>query len=193
MTTYTALHIQSVQIASLHKELAEWLTTVHKTKSIGITQGGFPAELYGDAFIVGEGYPNLLAIGSMPPNWLTVHYNSFYEMQDVASKISKTLSCLAIVVMAQSVSEAYLLSVHNNGKSLRKLYWVGEIGEWVAQEGAPLPFESNPLGHNIGTDENPFFVFDRESVIEYCKHLGLQLWDQVARPDSWTILKARQK
>lgn len=54
--------------------------------------------------------------------------------------------------------------------------WVGDVGEWTKQAGQTLPFEQEPLGHNIGSDEEPFFVFEREAVIDYCSQLNLQLW-----------------
>lgn len=177
MSTYTALHVQSVQTGTLLGSLSNWLKLVQKTNSVTIKRGKFPEQFYNERFIAGEDYPNLLVLEANPPGWQTVYYNSFHDMGEITNQVSKTLSCLVIVVMAQSVSEAYFVSVHQEGKTVRVLHWVGDIGEWIAQEGQPLPFERSPLGQGISNDDEVFYVFERESVIEYCNQLGLKIWN----------------
>ena len=192
MSTFTALHIQSDRTAAIHKMLAAWLKSVHRVKSITTKQGDFPIELYTKAFIMGGKPPTMLAIGSTQPDWVTVHYNSFYDMKDVASKASRDLSCITVVVMAQSVSEAYYLSIHKQGEHLRTLEWVGDQGEWVKQEGQPLPFEQRPLDKNIAEQgAEPFYIFEREAVAEYCSQLGLQVWNEYYGPN-WITLSPKK-
>lgn len=193
MSTYAALHIRSDQLTPLQKKLAEWLKTMHKTEAVEIAAVDALPSLLDDTSQFGKPYPSLLLIGLTQANWIIVHYNSFYEMQDVASEISQLLSCLIIVVMAQSTSESYFLSVHKDGKTLRKLHWVGDIGDWVTQEGKPFSFETVPLGRNIGDEKEPFFVFNREAVIEYCENLGLHIWDETAEPKTWISLRVSRK
>src|SRR4029079_5418523 len=119
------------------------------------------------------------------------YYNSFHELQDLAQPISAELQTVVIVVMAQSVSETYFVSVFRKGDHLRTLEWSGEVGAWVKQTGAPLPFETNPLGRNISEDrEAPFFVFEREDVADYCKALGLVLWETDDDGSAWTEIRA---
>jgi len=150
--------------------LVDWLKSVHQVPSVSVVkQREFPISLYGDDF-VWEDLPTMLAIGPEQPDWVTVYYNSFYEMRDIAAAVSDTLKCYSVVVIAQSVSEAYLLCVHKRGEHLRTLQWVGEQGDWTIQEGEPLPFEKQPLGRNISEGgEEPFYIFERDEVLEsYC-------------------------
>ena len=129
----------------------------------------------------------MLAVGKEQPDWLTVHYNSFYKMQDIAVALSRALSCLSVVVMAQSVSEAYFVSVHRGGEQLRTLEYAGDQGEWLTQEGPPLSFESYPLGRNLSEEgDKPFYVFGRDEVVAYCSQLGLKLWGETDAP-VWTV------
>lgn len=190
MSTYTALHVQSDE-AAVEPLLVDWLKTVHQVPSISVVrQREFPLSLYGDDF-VWEEPPTMLAIGSEHPGWVTVHYNSSYEMRDIASEVARILKCFTVVVMAQSVSEAYFLCIHRKDEHLRTLQWAGDQGEWVIQEGKPLPFEKDPLGTNISpAGEDPFYVFERDEVHDYCANLGLKLWDEV-NVSSWTILKVK--
>jgi|GEM_PF-4514589 len=188
MSTYTALHVQS-DGASVEPLLVDWLKSIHQASSVSVVkQREFPLNLYGDDF-AWEDPPTMLAIGSEQPGWATVYYNSFYEMRDIAAEVSRTLKCYAVVVMAQSVSEAYFLCVCRDGEHLRTLQWVGDQGEWVIQEGEPLPFEKQPLGRNIsGEGEEPFYVFERDEVLDYCANLGLELWGEADVP-LWAVLK----
>ena len=189
MSTYTALHIRSDQLIRLQKKLAEWLKTTHKTETVKIANVDSLSMLIDDMPRFGELYPSLLLMGLTQADWITVHYNSFYEMQDVASEVSQVLSCLVVVVLAQSTSESYFLSVHKDGETLRKLHWAGDIGDWIIQEGRPMSFESIPLGYNIGDEKEPFFVFNRQAAIEYCKNLGLHIWDEIYEPKTWISLQ----
>ena len=93
--------------------------------------------------------------------------------------------------MAQSVSSAYYLAVFRAGEHLRTIEFAD--GEWLRQEGTPLPFEPSPLGKNISEEgEEPYYWFNAEPVREYCEHLGLKLWThawiQMENPE-WTIVR----
>jgi len=91
--------------------------------------------------------------------------------------------------MAQSVSDAYHLEVWRAGKHLRTLYF-GD-GDWIRNEGAPLPFESSPLGTNLADEgEEPYFNFGRSDMIEYCGNLGLPLWQESSGEPPWTVVRA---
>jgi hypothetical protein len=83
-----------------------------------------------------------------------------------------------VTILAQSVTDAYFLLLYDSGEHLRTLEWVGESGEWIRQEGRPLGFETSPLGRNISQPgEAPFYVFARDEVQQYCRELGLLLWE----------------
>lgn len=190
MSKYTALHIEYTDVNFLEEKLTNWLKEIHRTQYISIKRGEFPFQLYDVVF--GSKPPTKLVLGITQPNWLTIHYNSFYDMSSLATNLSRELNCMVVNIMAQSVSESYFIGIHQKGECIRKLDWAGDEGQWIIQEGIPLSFENNPLGHNIAeSDEKPFYFFGREDVVEYCRHLGLHLWDEDEEIDEseWTILQ----
>ncbi len=189
MSTYTALHVRSNDDAA-QSLFSQWLKSNHGGAKVQISKReGFPLELYWDDFLISVEPPNTLVAGYEQPDWLTVHYNSFCKMQDIATELSLALGCMTVVVMAQSVSEAYFVSVHRDGEHLRTLEYAGDQGEWITQEGAPLPFEKYPLGRNLSEEgAEPFYVFGQDDVAAYCSQLGLLLWEEKAKTD-WTVLR----
>jgi hypothetical protein len=187
MATRIALHVQSNkdQVMSI---LVEWLKSVHQTISVNAAdQTDFPFELYREKFLISEDEPTMLAICQTQPDWVTVHYNSFYNMGDVAPDVSDRLECLAIVAMMQSTADANYLLIHDRGKHLRTLECVA--GEWKKQEGEPLYFEAYPLGRKIGREgEEPNYAFSDYEVETYCENFGLELWSE--ETSNWTVLNA---
>jgi hypothetical protein len=112
------------------------------------------------------------------PEWLTVFFNSFAELDALTELLSTKFECRVVTILAQSVTDAYFILIYDSGEHLRTLEWVGESGEWVRQEGRPLGFETSPLGRNISEHgEQPHFVFAGEEVQQYCRDFGLQLWE----------------
>lgn len=76
------------------------------------------------------------------------------------------------------VTEAYFLLLYDSGEHFRTLEWVGESGEWARQEGRPLGFEILPLDRNISeAGDEPFYVFGQDEVQQYCRELGLLIWE----------------
>jgi hypothetical protein len=128
----------------------------------------------------------MFAVGQAQDAWITVHYNSFFDCRQLLETLSQELRCLVVLVMMQSVSSACHITVCRNGKHLRTLEFAD--GEWAKKFGEPLPFEKEPLGHNIGTVHEPFYVFEENDATEYCQQLGLNLWIDGA--DKWMIFSA---
>ena len=190
MSTYTALHVQSRDDAA-QSLFTQWLKSANGARIVHVSRlNSFPFDFYWDDFLISGQPPTVLAAGYEQPDWLTVHYNSFCKMQELSAELSRALNCLSVVVMAQSVSEAYFVSIHRCGEHLRTLEYAGDQGEWITQDGSPLPFENYPLGRNLSEKgEEPFYVFGRDEVEEYCSQLGLNLWRGAAAP-VWTLLKA---
>ncbi|MGN6555846.1 MAG: hypothetical protein ACTHLW_19235 [Verrucomicrobiota bacterium] len=132
--------------------------------------------LYGDEFICSESAaPTKFAVISEQTGWFTAFYNSFSPLHELALDMSRRLDTVVIVTFAQTTSSGYHLSIFRSGQHLRTLEFAD--GEWIRQEGALLDFESEPLGKNVaGEGEKPWYVFEAESVSEYCEHFGLKFW-----------------
>jgi hypothetical protein len=192
MATYTALHIQSGNLAEVQRRLVEWLKLEHNGGDVHVEASNYPDEVYGETFINDEmnaRSPTVLAVGLTQPDWVTVHYNCFHEMRRAATELSAGLSSTVIVVLAQSVSDAYYFGVYQSGYLLRVLCFAD--GAWETREGTPLPFEKETSGQRVGGDEAPVSEFGREEVIEYCAHFGLRLWEEADDTNEWIILRVR--
>ncbi len=190
MSTWCALHINSENSQEVIAEASRWLASTNDSQ-VESHQAETVDEIYGDKFLISEQVPSMVGIGSWSRGWTSLHFNSFNRMSDFASAISEHLKADVLTVMMQSVSEAYFIEVFRNGEHLRTLSYSGDQGQWDEQEGDPLPFEKNPLGHNISEKgEDPFFVFGREDTEEYCKNLGLDLRAEYGM-SVWQILEVR--
>jgi hypothetical protein len=152
--------------------------------------GAFP-DVYGDGFIVESDDPNCLALAKTGASWTTLHFNSFAELADLAERCSKELACRVVLVRAQSVTDVFLIRIWENGSAVRALEWVGESGEWLRDEGTPLPFEKALLGEQDEEFERE--GLDRDMVQSYCEKLGLALWDDSAEPERWRVLRETRR
>jgi hypothetical protein len=191
MSTYCALHVQTQDRQSIVGEIERYLAFSNRGRIVQTTAANTIGKLYGDEFICSQQQPSKFAIMSEQPRWLTIHYNSFLPVRELAADISRRVDTVAIIVMAQSVSSAYYLSVYRAGEHLRTIEFAD--GEWIRQEGTPLSFEPSPLGTNIADEgEEPCYCFENESVRQYCEHFGLKLWEhawlRMPNPE-WTIVR----
>ena len=176
MGTYCALHVKTMEKGSLVSELELFLAAIHRGHVIHTTSAETIGKLYGEEFLCSEKRPPTnFALIAEQPDWLTAQYNSFFRLDDMAAEISRRLGTVVILGTAQTCSSAYLLGIYESGRHLRTLEFAD--GSWLAQEGAPLAFEPDPLGENISEEgEEPYYIFDADSVREYCEHFGLKLW-----------------
>jgi len=194
MSTYCGLHVQTKARASVVADIEEYAGLNHRPRVVQTTTANTFGKLYENEFIPSETQqPTKFALIAEQPDWLTIHYNSFLPLRELAADISRKLNSVAIIVLAQTVSSAYYLAVFRGGEHLRTLQFAD--GEWLRQEGTALPFEPNPLGKNISEEgEEPYYWFDDEPIREYCEHLGLKLWThawiQMKNPE-WTIVRVR--
>lgn len=195
MSTYTAIHIETDNESGIRAYFVSWLQRIHKEATVKWSDGLFPNDFYREPqFLPTETNPDTVVMALTQPNWVTAYYNSFSEMKEPAHELSLQLQTITVVVMAQSVSEAYFISVCKNGQCLRTIEYAGDQGEWTRQEGSPLSFESVPLGTNLMADEpdeEPFYQFGHDDAVAYCKGLGLNIWkdDDVS---VWTYIKAHK-
>lgn len=189
MGTYTAFHLQSTDVDRIREACVAWLQTTHRVQSVSVERGPLP--LAALARVFDEKAPSLLAIGVAHPGWTFVHYNSFNKMGDLVARLSDLLSCLGVVVLAQTVSDYYFIDVYKSGARLRTLEFAEDEG-WLVQEGTPLPFEKAPLGENIADPgEKPYYFFRESDAEAYCNGLGFSIWEGYA--PEWMILRARRK
>jgi hypothetical protein len=186
MSTYCAVHVKTDDTAIVLEVLREWW---HETYGSSITESRstseWPDAVYGDSFLIDENPPSIFEFAATPAGWVTIHFNSFDRLTALAQRLSAHSRTRVVTVMAQSVTDAYFIQVIEDGKVRRTLYYAGDQGEWICQEGKPLDFESEPLGTNMSeAHEPPFFIFGSDDTTAYCRNLGLELWcDQ--SPDGW--------
>lgn len=189
MPTLTAIHIQSEQTGEIVVILENYLQQTHRGAQIPRQVTESIEGIYGENFIPStEVVPTVFAVGSGQVSWGTVRYNSFHDCRELLAELSRKLNCLVVLVIAQTVSDGYHLGVYRAGEHLRTLEFAD--GEWVKQWGEPLPFEQHPLGHNLGSDSEPFYVFDDGDVSDYCSHLDLDPWESGAE-SKWTMLSVK--
>jgi hypothetical protein len=190
MGTYTAFHLQSTDIDGIQQACHAWLAATHHHRKVSVDTGKFPSSAF--IKILDNKPPTILVIGQTHPDWVTIHYNSFFEMEEPVARLSGQFGCLGVVVLAQTTSDCYFISVYRNGENIRTLEFEGDVG-WLAQKGTPLPFEQVPLGENISeADEEPFYFFGTKEAEAYCNDLGFSIFGNEYEPQ-WAILKAKRR
>jgi hypothetical protein len=177
MSTYCALHINTDDQDAVKNLIIECLSEI-EPGNINIQQiNEWPSDFYSfKNFRIGAPtpFPSIFIIGNPINQWVTAQYNSFNELTSFSERISNKLSTRVIVVLAQSVSDAYFIQVVERGKIIRTLSF-GD-GNWIRNEGLPFSFETSPLGTNISKIDKPFYIFHRDETGNYCQQLGLMLW-----------------
>ena len=186
---YTALHVHVPECAAVLPHVVDWLKSAHRGWKMQVATELASGPLYRTGFINGDSAPRELAVTAAPEGWVTIHSSSLHPMTDLANLVSARCRARVVVVLAQGVSEAYDVAVHENGRRLRRVGFAG--GQWHRLEGTPFPFESDPLGTNIAEPaDDPCYIFGREETCEYCGNLGLQLpWKSDGREREYTMLR----
>lgn len=183
MTTYCAIHVKTKNAERVLDLLGKWWQQMHGSNPETRSMTDWPPD-FQDDFLPDEIPPSSFGLAHMPSGWVTIHYNSFDPATALCRHFSTEIGTLAITVIYQSVSEAYFVEVMKNGRALRTLAYAGDHGEWLRQEGVPLPFETVPLGTNLSEGSTPWFVFTIDDLESYCHNLGLDLWSD-HYPEIW--------
>lgn len=132
--------------------------------------------------------PRAFAFGVQQPHLVTVHVGSFEGLGELADTLSAKLHARVVVGQGQTTSEAWRVSVHEQGRTLRHVEFAE--GDWVAQLGTPFAFESRPLGTNIAEPgDRPLYDFGFDEAAAYCKELGLQFWSERQPEDGWVWIR----
>jgi hypothetical protein len=143
----------------------------------------------GDAFFENfASQPRTFAVGVQQPGWATVHVGAFEGVGELGDSLSAQLDARVVVGQGQTTSEAWRVSVHEKGRTLRHLEFAD--GDWVVQQGIPFAFETQPLGTNISEPgDEPFFDFGFDEVTAYCNELGFQFWTDRQPEDGWVWVR----
>jgi hypothetical protein len=113
-----------------------------------------------------EEFPSVFSVKSISERVVEVHFNSFSNVQDLASFLSKQLHVPLVINIYQSVATASYWALYLKGECVREI----EAGDGVItnQSGILLDFEIEPLGHDISVEgDEPFYIFDDEDQTHY--------------------------
>jgi len=163
------------KICALEKEdnvvssLGDILRNSGKTYKVSKTQ--WPLSGEHDNFIAEDDQPSMLSLKQVTDDVTEIYYNSFNNMKNFASLLSRELSTAVLVIQYQSTSTYCYWAFHKNGELLREIE-AGE-GEVITDLGAKFDFENAVLGKNIADEgEEPYYFFDYEDMDSHNKHLG---------------------
>lgn len=143
----------------------------------------------GDDYFQGlASQPRAFAVGVQQRGWVTVHAGAFEGVGGLADALSDQLGVRVVVGQGQTTSEAWRVSVHEEGQTRRHLEFAE--GDWLAQQGMPFAFESQPLGTNIAeSGEEPCYEFGFDEATAYCAELGFQFWSDRQPKEGWVWLR----
>lgn len=132
--------------------------------------------------------PRNFLIGVQQPGWVTAHVGAFEGVGELADALSAELDVRVVVGQGQTTSEAWRVSVHEKGRTLRHVEYAD--GEWLAQHGTPFAFEPRPLGTNgAEPGDEPFYDFGFDETAAFCRDLGFVFWSDRQPEDGWILLR----
>ena len=183
MATFTSLHIQSDNRAHIAKILQE-LSDINE-----MTHGSYPKELDENLLFDENADPSYMAIGNVQNGWTTVQINSFKKLHKWAAKISKELNTSVIQIIGQTTSDVYYFLMYDKGNLRREIeIYHGDFDNAI-DIGEKFSFEKPSLIPQ--SDEDYQNLFDRDSLEQYCKKFGFDLFYDV-QPDFYLILRNRK-
>ncbi len=119
--------------------------------------------------------PRQVVVGTHSQHWTLVFYGSFVAPNALAEHVSRALACRVVDTQGQTTSDAYRVIVLGSGACTRELEFAD--GEWLVQEGAPLPNEPSPLEHVDEDEPDEPGWFDFDAVTAYMKHVfDIEWW-----------------
>jgi hypothetical protein len=135
--------------------------------------------------------PRAFALGVQEPGWVTVHVDAFEGVGELADSLSQRLAVRVVVCQGQTTSEAWRISVHEEGRVTRHVEFAD--GEWLVQEGDPLAFEADPLGTNIAEPgDEPCYDFGFDEAAAYCEELGFRFWSDTQPAEGWVLIRGAE-
>jgi hypothetical protein len=177
------LHVETNQTNDVRSFLVDWLEEHSGEKPSLYENQSSAFEFFSNET------PSIFAICMLHENWVTILHDSYEQQVDLANRLTLALNGTVLNVMAQSTVDTYYLSVHQNGKLVRKIY-SGEDVLGIDQEGEPFPFEEVPIGTNIGTEIEPFYCFDYHDMQKFCLHFHVDIMKDPSNMDEqWAVIK----
>lgn len=181
MSTWTTFYINTNNKNIVVEQLKN-LTGIAEIK-----EADYPSDLFDNYLFDENAKPTYLAIGQTSLNWITVSHNSFNNLSEWSKILSKNLDTKVIVTIAQSVSDAYYFSLHDQGQKIREIEVCYSDDFKPKNFGQRFDFENEQPGKKEEYDGEIEYYFGFEEIEEYCKQFGLEIqtdYDKV----SWTIL-----
>jgi len=148
-----------------------------------------PGSLTNDITPSTNGDPDRLILSQTNPEWVTVFQNSFDDLGDLCTDLSRDLETSIIVTMAQTTSDYYYFALYDNGVNKREIEACYSDDSESINSGERFPFENAEPGEKVEYDEEESYLFDFESLEKYCKQFG---FDMYVDPENskWTLLQA---
>ncbi len=182
-----------ILVGSIDADQIEYLIQSHMADALECeiekSEQEWPAAQDDDVFIGDFSDPTLFCIRAAAQGFTEIHYNSFSPNETLCETLSREMGATVVVNIYQSTAEACYWAYYLDGKALRILE-TGD-GETIRNEGVLLPFEKEPLGHDIGTEDDPFIVFDSDDMEEYNRHVGIDALVYHQLDNGWTVLKRK--
>jgi hypothetical protein len=185
MATWTTFYINTEEVKPVVEELSGL------TDDLQITyDADFPGDMGDYQLLDTESAPNYLAVGHTGPGWVTVVHNSFSKLEDWGELLSKHFACKLIITMAQSVSDYYYFAVYDRGEKLREIEACYSDDTEEVNFGNKFGFENDMPGQKHVWDGEESFLFDFDSMEEYCRHFNLTIQTDYSSI-KWTIMKGQ--
>jgi hypothetical protein len=172
------IHIQTEQIETVTDFLTTWLFDTYGVQPIThSTKDSFFS-------LFEKEQPSLFVVSKIHEGWITVLHNSYEPPFELASKLSYACKSTVIQAMGQSTVDTYYLSVHQDGKVIRKIH-CGEDTIGTEYEGEPFPFEK------INHEEHYFYY---EEMDQFCQNFGINMLTDPSESDGeYTTIKIEEK
>ena len=153
-----------------------------------MTSGIYPKELDHNILLSDKTDPTFIAIGNTQNGWTSVQLNSFKKLHNWAQKISKELNTTFIHIIGQTASDVYYFLVYERGLLRREIeIYYGDLDN-TTDKGEKFSFEKPSL--IPASDEDYENIFDRDTLEQYCKAFGFDLFYQ-DEYDSYYILRKK--
>lgn len=155
----------------------------NRAQAFDVSETEWPAACEREAFNSGDEFPSILSVKQVTPAVTEVHFNSFCNVEELASFLSNALGARAVVNIYQSVSTASYWAFHSGGRRIRSVE-AGD-GEVRGQSGDRLPFEHDQPGRPHGDDGEQYMVFDYEEQDWYNREVGVPVEVYQEYDESW--------
>jgi len=133
--------------------------------------------------------PDYLVINQSASEWYSIECNSFKKLYEWGRHLSKVLDTMFVQTLYSSIEEYTYLLVYERGEKRREIECTSASPVPLINEGSLFPFET------VGKDEgevSELRMFDLDSLVEFCHHLGIDMTCLQRRPESWVIDDGRK-